>query len=54
MGFGKSSQAFLTNALGPLASNIRPSVRNLGVILNGSFKFQEERLVQWSGGPITI
>ena len=30
--FGKISPAFYTDALGPLASNIRPSVKNLGVI----------------------
>lgn len=30
--FGKTSPPFSTVALGPLAPNIRPSVRNLGVI----------------------
>ena len=40
--FGKISPAFYTDALGPLASNIRPSVRNLGVIFDSAFKFQQQ------------
>lgn len=42
MMFGKSSQAFLPDARGRLASNVRPSVENLGVIFNGVFEFQEQ------------
>ena len=40
--FGKISPAFYSDALGPLASNIRPSVRNLGVIFDSAFKFQQQ------------
>ena len=40
--FGKTSPAFSTNALGSLASNIRPSVRNLGVIFDSTFKFEQQ------------
>ncbi|XP_062391362.1 uncharacterized protein LOC134079180 [Sardina pilchardus] len=40
--FGKTSPAFSTDALGPLASNIRPSVRNLGVIFDSAFKFEQQ------------
>uniref|UniRef100_A0A669B2I4 Reverse transcriptase domain-containing protein n=1 Tax=Oreochromis niloticus TaxID=8128 RepID=A0A669B2I4_ORENI len=32
----------LTNALGPLASHLSPTVRNLGVFLDGSFKLEKQ------------
>lgn len=41
MVFEKSSKVFLTNARGPGSSNMRPSVRDLGVIFNSALKFQE-------------
>ena len=40
--FGKTSPAFSTVALGPLVSNIKPSVRNLGVIFDSAFKFEQQ------------
>uniref|UniRef100_A0A8D3EFU3 Reverse transcriptase domain-containing protein n=1 Tax=Scophthalmus maximus TaxID=52904 RepID=A0A8D3EFU3_SCOMX len=40
--FGKSSTGFSTDALGRLASNIRPSVRNLGVIFDSAFMFKQQ------------
>ena len=40
--FGNPPPAFSTNALGPLAVNIRPTVKNLGVIFDGAFKFESQ------------
>ena len=40
--FGKIPPAFSTDVLGPLASNIKPSVRNLGVIFDSTFKFEQQ------------
>ncbi|XP_029902358.1 NACHT, LRR and PYD domains-containing protein 12-like [Myripristis murdjan] len=40
--FGKTSPDLSTDTFSPLAANIRPSVRNLGVIFDSGFKFEKQ------------
>lgn len=40
--FGKTFPALTSDALGPLTSKIRTSVRNLGVIFDSNFKFEKQ------------
>ncbi len=40
--FGKTPPALYTAALGPLAVSSKPAVRNLGVIFDSAFKFEQQ------------
>ena len=40
--FGKALPASVSSTLGSITTNIKPSVRNLGVIFDSAFKFQQQ------------